>query len=249
MHTKGPNHCIPTATDRTSRDPYGHGSRSASPHLPRSLASMPNAWSNKVLAGVGGGSTASKTHEAKAELALGYFYSQLFFCIGRVTTKSPAAYPTCLPGQFIFQGLQLCLYLEAKASWHLWIERSSFSVHACVRARTRKMTEYLFESLAFSTRLFSTAAVCTSTRATARRARARLQNDRTITLSTTSSRGVSWKEQTLLLNGAARIGLSPHFCCDGDHHQPLNLVLQRLEGRAGLSGWPAPTGCCIRVDQ
>lgn len=53
---------------------------------------MPNAWSNKVLAGVGGGSTASKTHEAKAELALGYFYSQLFFCIGRVTTKSPAAY-------------------------------------------------------------------------------------------------------------------------------------------------------------
>ena len=106
MHTKGPNHCMPTATNRTSRDPYGHGSRSASPHLPRSLASMPNAWSNKVLAGVGGGSTASKTHEAKAELALGYFYSQLFFCIGRVTTKSPAAYPTCLPGQFIFQGLR-----------------------------------------------------------------------------------------------------------------------------------------------
>ena len=40
-------------------------------------------------------------------------------------------------------------------------------MHACVRARTRKMTEDLFESLAFSTRLFSTAAVCTSTRATA----------------------------------------------------------------------------------
>jgi hypothetical protein len=97
MHTKGPNHCIPTATDRTSRDPYGHGSRSASPHLPRSLASMPNAWSNKVLAGVGGGSTASKTHEAKAELALGYFRAYSYYSrTGETTTTSDPSTATLL---------------------------------------------------------------------------------------------------------------------------------------------------------
>jgi hypothetical protein len=87
------------------------------------------------------------------------------------------------------------------------------------------MTEDLFESLAFSTRLFSTAAVCTSTRATARRARARLQNDRTITLSTTSSRGVSWKpcsstgqreSACLRIFAAMEITINPLTLCFSD---------------------------------
>ena len=167
MHTKGPNHCMPTATDRTSRDPYGHGSRSASPHLPRSLASMPNAWSNKCLRGWVGGSTARHTRR-KLNWRLDTSTCKVSYL--RVL-KSNDQESGCLPA------FQASSYLEAKASWHLWIERSSFSVHACVRARTRKMTEDLFQSLAFSTRLLSTVPVCTeySNSSDARRARARLQ--------------------------------------------------------------------------